>query len=197
MSQDEQLAPEPEETPRRRLGAAMLLEFASIVVGLLLALGLSEWADEREHRQLANAALDNVYAEVERNRTVLKIIHENNSATVASIVEDEDSAEDRQFIPGIQLEDTAWSTFIETGLSAYASYDEVLRMSNVYSLQEVYAETGRFLIQASMTSSAFAAASGVEIDNDVFAQNFLEYFSMLATVEEQLITAYDSIEGKK
>ena len=67
-------------------------------------------------------------------------------------------------------------------------------MSNVYSLQEVYEQSGRFLIQASMTSSAFAAASGVEIDNDLFAQNFLEYFSMLAAVEEQLITAYDSVE---
>ena len=172
----------------------MLLEFASIVVGVLLALGLSEWADEREHRQLANAALDNVYAEVERNQTVLKIIHENNSATVAAIEEEQDSGDDRQFIPGKQLEDTAWSTFIETGLSAYASYDEVLEMSNVYSLQEVYEQSGRFLIQASMTSSAFAAACGVEIDNDLFAQNFLEYFSMLAAVEEQLITAYDSVE---
>jgi len=61
---------------------ALTLEFVSIVLGVLLALGLSEWAAEREHQALANSALVNVTQEVGSNLETLILIHDNNVETI-------------------------------------------------------------------------------------------------------------------
>ena len=64
---------------------ALALEVFSIVLGVLLALGFSEWADERQNQTLANSALLNIRREVVSNLDTLKIIHENNVQTIDAI----------------------------------------------------------------------------------------------------------------
>jgi hypothetical protein len=175
-----------------RFNSAMAMEFVSIVLGVLLALVLSEWAADRENKQLADAALTNIHVEIDDNRRALQIIHENNLATVAAL-SDQSADDDRQFIPGMQLRETAWSTFLETGLSAYIEYDIVLELSQLYSIQQIYKQTGQHLIEASMTASAVAAASGTEIDNDHYAAVFLDYFQILTAIEQQLLDSYEAL----
>ena len=49
----------------------ILIEVFSIVLGVMLALGVSEWQQEREYAQLADTALANVARELESNLEVL------------------------------------------------------------------------------------------------------------------------------
>ena len=172
----------------------LLIEVFSIVLGVLLALGLSEWSEERQHRAQADIALANILLELESNETVLVAIHDNNTATITAMKEaSPDEEQNQNFIPGLQLQDTAWEAFLSTGLSNYANYDDVLALSHLYSIQNIYKQAGLQLVEASMQMSAFAVVQEKEIDDDQYLEQFLVYFEMLSAIEGQLLISYDEV----
>ena len=172
----------------------LIIEVLSIVLGVLLALGLSEWSEERQHRAQADVALANIILELESNQALLVIIHDNNAATIAAMKEASPDAEQNQnFIPGLQLQETAWDAFLSTGLSNYANYDDVLTLSHLYAIQDIYKQSGRQLVEASMQVSAFAVVQEREVDDDQFQKQFLVYFEMLSAIEAQLLVPYDDV----
>lgn len=173
---------------------ALAIEVASIVVGVLLALGLSEWSEERKHREQAQIGLDNIASEVRLNHKILTAIHNNNIATLQAMDGKQVSGADANlnFIPGLQLHETAWEAFLTTGLSNYANYDKVLVLSKMYAIQDIYKQIGGQLVAASMTVSAYATAQETEIDNNHFKKQFVVYFEMLSGIEAQLLLSYES-----
>jgi hypothetical protein len=174
----------------------LALEVFSIVLGVLLALAVSEWQQEREYAELAAAALVNVSREMEANRDVLMKIHENNAATVAAMeaaVEQDDSdLTERQFIPGIQVRSTAWDTLLSSGVANHVDYDLLLTLSETYSYQAIYRQTGLQLVDASMSMAAMATVNETEIDNTRFQQQFSTYFNMMLVMEELLLDGYET-----
>lgn len=184
-----------EPKPRRDWSVqGLLVEVFSIVLGVLLALGLSEWSEERQHIEQANIALTNVVSEIQDNKALLNMIHEINTATLAAMNAPSSSdAQNQNFIPGLQLQETAWEAFLSTGLSNYASYDDVLALSKLYSIQKIYKQTGQQLVESSMNMSAYAVVLEKDVDNDEFQKQFLSYFTMLASIESELLLSYDKI----
>jgi hypothetical protein len=173
---------------------SLFIEVISIVLGVLLALGLSQWSEERQHRAQADVAIANILLEIGSNQTLLVTIHDNNAATVSAMNNPSPGEEQSQnFIPGLQLQETAWEAFLSTGLSNYANYDDVLALSQLYSIQDIYKGAGRQLVEASMQVSAFAVVQEKEIDDDQFQKQFLIYFEMLTAIEEQLLLSYDEV----
>jgi hypothetical protein len=172
----------------------LLIEVFSIVLGVLLALGLSQWSEERQHRAQADIALANILLELESNETLLVAIHDNNTATITAMKEaSPDEEQNQSFIPGLQLQDTAWEAFLSTGLSNYANYDDVLALSQLYSIQNIYKQAGLQLVEASMQMSAFAVVQEKEIDDHQYLEQFLVYFEMLSAIEGQILISYDEV----
>lgn len=167
----------------------LLVEFLSIVLGVLLALALNEWRETRSHRSQAKAALMNVKNELQSNLEALTILHENNAKTVELMAENnnERSSENRKFIPGLQLRETAWETFLSTGVSSYTDYETVLVLSETYSFQNVYKQSGALLTEAAMNMAAYAAANGREVADAHFENQFYDYLVMLVDVESELL----------
>jgi hypothetical protein len=172
---------------------ALAIEIFSIIVGVLLALGLSEWNDERNHKAQAQIALKNVLIEVRSNQELLNVIHENNVITIEIITDEQvaESNKNRNFIPGLQLRETAWETFLTTGMSNYVSYDTILMLSKLYSIQRIYKQTGMQLFESTMNVSAYATALGTEIDNIHYAKQFVGHFKLASTIETELLSAYE------
>jgi hypothetical protein len=172
----------------------LLIEVFSIVLGVLLALGMNEWREQRAHQSQVKAALQNISHELRSNLEMLTTIHENNTATVDAIAKsgeaEADTADNRTFIPGLQLRKTAWETLQSTGVSNYADYETMLQLSGTYSMQGVYTQTGVLLTEAAMNMTAFAVANGKEVDNEKFSRQFYDYFAMLVRVEEELLKSY-------
>jgi hypothetical protein len=170
----------------------LALEVFSIVLGVLLALGLSEWADEREHQTLATSALMNITSEISSNFETLTIIHENNVTTVSLITAQSrsDADESRSIIPGLQLQETAWETFLDTGLSSYVNYDVILTLSKMYALQRVYKQTGMQVSESAMNAAAYSTALGTTLDEHHFQEQYLGYFQLLTQIESQLLSSY-------
>lgn len=171
---------------------ALALEVFSIVLGVLLALGFSEWADERQNQMLANSALLNIHREVGSNLETLKIIHENNVQTIDAIGSRStpDTDESRSIIPGTQLQETAWEALLATGLSGHVDYDTMLTLSQLYSIQRVYKQTGTQLSESAMNATAYATAMGTSVDDRHFQEQFIGYFRLLTQIEGQLLDIY-------
>ncbi|MEP0202658.1 MAG: hypothetical protein ABJ084_00940 [Halioglobus sp.] len=173
----------------------ILIEVFSIVLGVMLALGVSEWQQEREYAQLADTALANVAWELRSNLEVLTRIHENNVETIElSEAETNDQSappEDRQFIPGVQVRSTAWDTLLSSGLANHIDYKLLLSLSEIYSSQGIYRQMGLQIVEASMSMAAMATVNRTELDNEIFQEQFSSYFNMLLQMEEVLLEGYE------
>lgn len=169
----------------------ILIEVFSIVLGVMLALGVSEWQQEREYAQLADTALANVAWELRSNLEVLTRIHENNVETIelseAETNDQSASSEDRQFIPGVQVRSTAWNTLLSSGLANHIDYKLLLSLSEIYSGQRIYRQMGLQIVEASMSMAAMATVNQTELDNEVFQEHFSSFFNMLLQMEEALL----------
>jgi type II secretory pathway pseudopilin PulG len=174
---------------------SLALEVFSIVLGVLLALGVSEWQENRQKAEQAEFALANVWSELEANQAILETVHSNNSETVqlskaTSASAGEDSV-DRQFIPGVQVRAVAWNALLTTGISSSVDYSLLIALSEVYSTQSVYRETSMKLVEASMSIAAMATVQGTRVENAHFEAQFMPYLEMLLLMEETLLTGYE------
>jgi hypothetical protein len=170
----------------------MALEVFSIVLGVLLALAVSEWQEDRNNAQKAELALANVRAELQSNLGLLEIIYPNNSRVVEGITSDEDDvSDDEVVIPGVQMRSSAWQTLATTGLGNFIDYDLLLELSQLYAMVDVYKRTAYSFIDANMNVAAIATAMNNEVDNERFSENFLEFFQMLVQIEAALINGHE------
>jgi len=164
------------------------LEVFSIVLGVLLALAVSEWQEDRNNRERVGAALGHVRSELQDNLALLEAIHPGNLAVVEGIRGDTAGDDSLQFIPGVQIADSAWRTLGTTGLTSYVDYELLLELSRLYAIVDVYRRTGYSFLDANMTLAATATAmqQGAP-DNEAFSRNFLSAFELLTQVEEALM----------
>jgi hypothetical protein len=179
--------------PSRRFPVqTLLVEVFSIILGVLLALAVNQWRENRFHKAQAESALNNVSNEIKSNLKALKILHDNISATIKLIseVSESDTAEDSKFIPGLQLRDTACKTLLSTNVASYVKYETVLQLSETYSIQDVYKQAAVSITDAALNLAAYAAANGRDVDDKHFQKQFYNYFVMLVEVESVLLRLY-------
>ncbi len=171
---------------------SLALEFVSILVGVFLAFLVSEWQQKQERIEVMEKALVNVYREVQSNTATLERIHKNNQSIVDRMkkADPEDDSEG-YFVPGVQLRHNAWDTLHSTGVAHYVPYETLSKLSEMYSMLEVYQSTGHKLTDSSLTLAAFTTAMKQEVDNKFFEKQYRDYFFMLVAVESQLLKSFN------
>ena len=179
---------------RRSLSRAGL-EILSIVIGVLAALAVSEWQENRHNQERTQSALLNVSTELETNLEILEAVHRNNVNIVDQFAETSGAVEqDAQFLPALQIAESAWQTLGATGLTGYVDFDLIVTLSETYSLIDVYRRTGYSLVDANLSMLATATATGRSMkeidDSDLFAKNFASYFRLIVDVESALIDSH-------
>lgn len=179
----------------RRSATRIAIEVGSIVLGVLLALAVSEWAESRNNHERMLTALSNVRSELQGNLAVLETVHANNVSLVA-LLEAEPSGDDKEgdFLPGLQISDAAWQALNVTGLANYVDYDLLVIVSDCYSIVDIYRTTSWGLVDANLAVLAAVTADGRRIgelgEQDLFARNFLAQFQLIVSVESALIDAH-------
>lgn len=179
--------------PKRQISLkSWLVEIFSIVLGVLLALRLNEWRQHRANQALANVALKNVAREIQSNESVLKRIHQNNVRALRqpSATSGPSGGGEIRFVPGLQLKSTAWQTMASAGIVNFVDYQIVLNLSDLYSVQDVYQQTGRLLVEAALNISAYAAATAHNVSERIFENQFEDYLEMTLKIEEELLNEY-------
>jgi len=186
--------------------ARVSVEIFSIVLGVLLALAVSEWQENRQIQERTQAALDNVRTELAQNLMLLNIVHENNLALTERLARNPETIdEESEFLPALQIADAAWETLRATGLAGYVDLDLMVRLSELYSLMDVYRRSGYSLVDANLQVLANATAAERNMaaidDKNLFALNFGRHFQLIVDVESALIDAHqiaiDALESGK
>ncbi len=171
-------------------------EIMSIVIGVLIALAVNEWNENRVHSNRANEAIKNIIKEIESNHKLLSLINTNNQATIELLKDEKKAGKslgDRQFVPGLQIQDTAWKTTQSTGVSEHINYSTLYQISNIYSLQEIYKKLGYQLVQNISTNRVLVAA--LSQDNAASFNNklLLTDMELIFQVEQALLESYNKL----
>jgi len=179
---------------RRSLSRAGL-EALTIVIGVLAALAVSEWQESRHIQERIQSALWNVRTELANNLEILEIVHSNNVTLIDQLAEDANAVEENsQFLPALQITESAWQALGTTGLTGYVDFDLIVTLSETYSLVDVYRRSGYSLVDANLSILATATATGRSMkdidDADLFAKNFASYFQLIVDIESALIAAH-------
>jgi hypothetical protein len=127
----------------------IMLEAASVVFAVLLALGVDEWRDVRAKQELAVRAQASVVAEVRGNLGELRQTWQTNRQVLAELsrqAQAVDSPATRRLTGSVdislaQLSSAAWQTAQATQASASIDYDWMLRAARLYDLQALYAQS--------------------------------------------------------
>lgn len=134
---------------RRRL-PQLLLEAASVVFAVLVALAVDEWRQDRENVQLAQRALTGITTEIRSNLGELDGARAQNGAMLATL--DSMVASEPQAGFGVQFEyallsSAAWQTSQVTQAIHFVDYGLVQRIARVYDLQTLFVEGQRGVVE--------------------------------------------------
>jgi len=198
MNDKDNTAPDRATRINGKTLARVALEVFSIVLGVLLALGVSEWQESRQIQERTRAALGNVTSELTQNLKLLEIVHDNNAALTENLAENPSSLDqDSRFLPALQISDAAWETLRSTGLAGYVDLDLMVKLSETYSLIDVYRRSGYSLVDANLQVLATATATERDMeainDSNLFARNFIGHFELIVDVEAALIDAHRNV----
>ena len=173
---------------------SVLTEVLSIVIGVLLALAVNEWNENRIQTKRADEAIQNIIHEIDSNIKLLVIVNKNNKAVIELLnsesVASSNENNNQQFLPGLQIQDTAWKTLQSTGISQSIKYSRLYRLSNLYSLQEIYKKLGYNLLQNTATHRILLSVKEQGVSKSVDSKVFKADMELIESVESALLNNY-------
>jgi len=187
-------SPEPGLPLRRRLREKLpeiLIEAASVVLALLLALGASAWHERNQDIERAQTARAAILAELRNNRTELGKNREattRNLAILNEMAKDESSAKGqsaRLDVPLALLSEAAWRTAQSSQALRNADYAWTIEISKCYELQ------GLFMQMQWLALEQLADVEKVKIDTKAdIARQLQGRFNILSNLSTNLEQAY-------
>ncbi|MGH7483949.1 MAG: hypothetical protein ACRELV_17500 [Longimicrobiales bacterium] len=134
--------------------ARLAAEFATIVLGVLLALGVSQWWEGREDEAAVRSTLAAFHAELVRNRDVLErrlsyhetLIPRLDSLSVLARADGLDVMSAQPFPEGtmfLPLSNAAWTTAVATQSIGLVEPDTLRPIAAAYTSQDVLRELER------------------------------------------------------
>ena len=187
-------SPEPGLPLRWRLREKLpeiLIEAASVVLALLLALGASAWHERNQDIERAQTARAAILAELRNNRTELGKNREattRNLAILNEMAKDESSAKGqsaRLDVPLALLSEAAWRTAQSSQALRNADYAWTIEISKCYELQ------GLFMQMQWLALEQLADVEKVKIDTKAdIAKQLQGRFNILSNLSANLEQAY-------
>lgn len=166
-----------------------VLEFALIVLGVLLALAMNEWRADREKQAQSKISLQHIARELQTNRKIVEIVQKKNAIFMRPDAKLED---DSSYTPALQITDSAWQHLLRIGLSEQLDEQTLLLLSDLYAIQEVYRNVGYQFIQAYLTSSFQITLEDDDKRQDRVANKLRSILGLMAQLEQTLLQKYDT-----
>jgi type II secretory pathway pseudopilin PulG len=177
----------------------ILLEAASVVVAVLLALAVDEWRDARAKREIAARAQRSVLAELRANDDEVRGSHAANAKQLDALQRTLDrwtadpEAKHTHVELGFfaaQLSDAAWETTRTTQAVQLLPFDWVVEIARVYEIQSLYKTAQLDMLQR--TRAAVAEFSTSRPPSEIVAplRSQLQTFQSLG---DQLRSAYKQV----
>jgi len=169
----------------------ILIEAASVVLALLLALALNSWNDARHDRERAAAARAAILAELRGNRAEVA----EARATLKAIINDlqaaldPDKPEPRELKVNLGLSllsSAAWHAALATQASQELDFAWTTRIAKVYELQDNYLR-----VQNTAMDQLGAIPPGRNLGSRQIAQSLIQRMVLLSQLADGLARSYD------
>jgi hypothetical protein len=173
----------------------MMIEAASVVIALLLALALNGWNEDRQMRERADTARTAILTELRSNKQEIddarpklkEIVDRLNVAGGDDVPE----THELQVNLGISLlSAAAWHAALATQASQEIDFAWMTRVAKVYEVQENYLRVQGVAVDQLTTIPADRNVSGKQI-----AKSLVARMSALSQLAEGLSKSYDDVLG--
>jgi hypothetical protein len=141
-------------------------------------------------------ALNNIANEIQSNTKILDIVHRQNSIIFEDSTQVSDNDTSNTFTPAVQLQDTAWKTFLSAGLSTNVDYELLLLLSQTYSIQDIYKSFGYKVVESYLNITALTVLLGDDDKEDDIDDQIVENLQMVYNAEEPLLELYAEVLNK-
>ena len=169
-----------------------LVEVFSVVFAVLLALGVNEWREADNNKDLASEAFGKVVQEIKSNKSMIDDIllnHKNIIAEIDTVIVKLKRKSDIVGFGDIQFETpsrTAWDAAVLTTAVNYLDYDKVEKITSVYSTQRVYSDISDKVFQELVF---FVPDKNREEMIKQFTKQKVYVYNLIS-IEEQLLDTY-------
>jgi hypothetical protein len=173
----------------------ILIEAASVVIALLLALALNGWNEDRQMRARADTARSAILAELRGNRHEIKDARPNLKEIVdrlnAAAGDDAPATHELQVTLGISLlSAAAWHAALATQASQEIDFAWMTRVAKVYEQQENCLRVQGVAVDQLTAIPADRSASEKQV-----AQSLVARMSALSQLADGLSKSYDDVLG--
>ena len=173
----------------------ILIEAASVVLALLLALALNGWNEDRETHARANAARAAILAELRENRDEIRTaqpkLKDISADLGAALGKDPPNAHQMHVDLGISLlSEAAWRAALATQATQTIDFAWMTRVAKVYELQENYLRVQNAAIDALSTIPADSSIDGKHV-----AASLVPRIGTLSQLADGLARSYDDVLG--
>ncbi len=169
----------------------ILIEAASIVVALLLALALNGWNERRQEHERAAIVRSSILAELRGNRSDIHTAQTQLQAIIAelSAALDESKPEPRELKVDLGLSllsAAAWHSALATQSSQTLDFEWITRIAKVYELQDHYLRA-----QNTAADQLGAIPADRHLDARQIARSLIPRMTALARLADSLVQSYD------
>ena len=177
----------------RSSSVMLMIQILSIIFSILLALGLNDWKESRNNKQLALTTLRNLKDELGNNRKAIEAALRDQRIFMRSLengVSQLNSGKEKALaLPEINLPDvltTAWETALVTKAMVYIDYDVILKLSEIYLQQKWLASLEDKVFQTILSPYSYEKKNSGNLAKSLYAslKNIME-------VEGKLLAMYD------
>lgn len=175
----------------------LILEAASVVFAVLLALAVDEWRETRSREALAARARASILEEIRGNQTELRNTRDNNRALLQKIEEALSQLTQKreaslQFHFEIALlSSSAWNTAQMTQAANFLDFDWLRSVSNVYELQGLYVTS-----QSAVVDRISGISELFEGDPRRMLTIIAERLRVALKVQDELLEEYGEVLGE-
>lgn len=169
----------------------ILIEAASVVVALLLALAINNWSEERQQDQRADAARAAILVELKENRSELASVQPNIRDTLERLraAVSSEAAQPTQLRIELDialLSSAAWQAAATTRASQSIDLTWITRMAKVYELQDNFQRVQNLAVDQLSSIAPVDSLDGREI-----ALSMIPRLNALAQIADGLMQNYD------
>lgn len=174
---------------RSRFSSA-LLETASVVFAVLVALAANQWAEDKENRKRADRAFALIISEIETNRDEIAADTTVIDSLIVYLTEraraDDDEGTSINY-PNALISSSAWEAARLGQATQFFDLEVVASISQLYQVQDLVARSQQGLVDLIMGATEFRLT--VESDADAAAV-FRSRVVMVGGLRKSLLLAY-------
>lgn len=173
----------------------ILIEAASVVFALLLALALNQWNERRELRERGEAVRAAIRAELAENRTEIAAAGPNLAGIqkqLNDVIRGKVPAEHALSVElGVSLlSAAAWHAALATQATQTIDFEWMTKIAKIYELQDNYLH-----VQAAAVDQLTSIPAGGDKDPKAIAASLIARIDGLAQLADGLARAYDDELG--